>query len=324
MADTTTPTAPASSSESQQPAAQASAQGSDSKPAEEPPKAEAKPQVEDPRFASKFAALTRKEKEIKAQEALVKQQMAEIEAAKKQGELTNKEYQELKELAKTKRMEVLRRLGISWDDLSEEVLRGEEPPKKKEVWEEKLELVTKRLEETENLLKAKEEKEEAERKSKEKQDYDSKLEQFYTGLERTIEKDFPLVHLFNARDTVVQVIEQTWETSQKVLSNEEACRQVEEWFEQTVGKAKELDKFKKNQSEASSATPSNSGKEGTPGKKDPSTKPNSSDGKAESKGPSPTLGNKSGTPPAEKSIDEMDDEEKKTYLAAKLRKMKGK
>jgi hypothetical protein len=320
MADTTNAT---TSSESQQPAEGVSAQGTVSKPPEDSkPPVEAKPQVEDPRFASKFAALTRKEKEIKAQENLIKQQMAELDQARKQGELTNKEFQEIKELAKTKRMEVLRRLGISWDDLSEEVLRGEEPPKKKEAWEERLDAVSKRLEETEGLLKAKEEKEESERKSKEKQDYDEKLEQFYTGLERTIEKEFPLVSLFNARDTVVQVIEQTWETSKKVLSNEEACRQVEEWFEQTVGKASALDKFKKNQTDASSETPSTQGKEGTPAKNDPSTK--QSDKKSESKGPSPTLGNKSGTPPTEKSMDDMDYEEKRDYLAAKMRKMKGK
>jgi hypothetical protein len=320
MADTpapdTTPTAatePATTAETKPTEAQAPA------PATTEDK---KPPVEDPRFASKFAALTRKEKEIKAQEAAVKAQLAEIEQAKKQGDLTNKEYQELKELAKTKRMEVLRRLGISWEDLSDEVLRGEEPPKKPEPWEERLNTLAKRLEETEGLLKAKEEKEAAERKSKEQAEYESKLEQFYTGLERTIEKDFPLVHMFNARDTVVQVIEQTWETSQKVLSNEEACRQVEEWFEQTVGKATTLDKFKKDQSNTSSATPSKPDKEGTPGKNAPSSK--QGDTKSESKGPSPTLGNKSGTPPAEKSIDDMDDEEKRTYLAAKLRKMRGK
>jgi hypothetical protein len=163
-------------------------------------------------------------------------------------------------------MEVLRRLGISWEDLSDEVLRGEEVPKKPEPWEEQLNSIAKRLEETEGLLKAKEEKEAAERKSKEQADYESKLEQFYTGLDRTIEKDFPLVKLYNARDTVVQVIEQTWDASQKVLSNEEACRQVEEWFEQSRQEANKLVESRKSQTDTTSAAPATStkGKEGNP------------------------------------------------------------
>lgn len=99
----------------------------------EPPKVEepAKP-AENPKLAQAFAALTRKEKQIRQQEQQLKAMRSEMEAWKKQQE-QQKSVKSLKERVAERGIAALEEEGLSYKELTEQyVLKGEPTPEERQ------------------------------------------------------------------------------------------------------------------------------------------------------------------------------------------------
>lgn len=91
------------------------------------------PKPEDVKFAAKFAALGRREKEIRMREQRVAQSMKQMEDRLKQMEERVKDADSFDERLKTDPLGVLEKKGLSYKDLTEKfVLKPEETPETKQ------------------------------------------------------------------------------------------------------------------------------------------------------------------------------------------------
>ena len=176
--------------------------------------------VQDDKFASRFAALSKKEKSILEREKQIKAELEEIRNFKKQ-----------REDAKKDPLEFLKTEGFQLEDILHSALGSKPEP----TVEDKIKQLQERLEQ-----KEREEKEREENKKKES------IEQAYTKLRNdiksSIEKndDLELLKMEEGGvNTVVEVMEAWLQQHNELLPIEDACKKVEEYFE------KELEKFMK-------------------------------------------------------------------------------
>jgi hypothetical protein len=195
------------------------------------PEAPAAPVVETPKptsdednFAKRFAALSRKEKEIRAAQE-------ETKAIKDQ----YTDYDTAKKLAKTNPDEFLKKFGVTYEELTEYYINGRPKvdPKVQEI-EERLASFQKQAEEKEKKLQ--------------EEVRQSAIAKFRTEQEAQVKAmgdKFELVNAAKAYDLVYQVTQEYFDANKDkveniadaMLSHEKAAEMVENYLEQ------ELDKF---------------------------------------------------------------------------------
>jgi hypothetical protein len=213
----------------------------------EAPKAEEQPKVaeepkQDERFAAKFAALSRKEKEVRQREAQLQQKMQELEAKLKAIESQQTEVQTFKaipERLKREPLKVLEESGLSFEQLAEMVVNDGKPTQDMLLKEYEQKVMSK-VQELEKKLAEKEEQEKAAKEAE-------LLGQFQTQLVSFIEQtpDYELIRANDAAELVYQVIEQHAEEHGEILSNKEACDAVEEYLLEEAKKLVDREKVKK-------------------------------------------------------------------------------
>lgn len=218
---------------------------------------------QDDRFASKFAALSRKEKQIRQRELEISQRLQEIESRAKQAEEEYGKWRSVPDRLKNEPLKVLEEAGLSFEQLAEMALNDGKPTFDMQQAELEKRMSSK-LEELERKLQEKEENEKSQRQ-------EAILSEFKNGLQAYIEENastYELVKANDAFDLVFDVIETQAERTGEVMDYKDACEAVETYLLEEAKKHLSLSKIKallgnqgtekqSNQEERSSVTLSN-------------------------------------------------------------------
>tara|TARA_R110000868_G_scaffold119214_1_gene315861 strand:+ start:2308 stop:3153 length:846 start_codon:yes stop_codon:yes gene_type:complete len=189
----------------------------------------------DDKFASKFAALARKEKAIQQREEELKKMRGSVDQEKT-------EYQKLTDLKKKARENPtawLEEAGLTYDELTQYLLNDKKPTAESKL--------TRLEREIEELRKVNEERQ----KEIETKQFESQLTAFKNEIKDFITKNdkYELTRAFDASEIVYNVIDQHYAEHKKILSTEEAADLVEDYLlkeaEETDKKLQSLKKLKK-------------------------------------------------------------------------------
>lgn len=204
---------------------------------------EALPEQERPR-ADRFAVLARKEAELHRQRQAIRQQQAEL--ARQADEI--RAFQEAKRGAVTNPIEALRALGLSYDDVTKYVLNENQPTPDLEI-----KSLRQELEEFKQQARQEQEQTREQQKIAMQREQAAIIEQFRAEVAdyvREHAETYELTNLYNGAHLVSGVIEEHFEQTKKLLSNAEAAKLVEEYFEDLARKAQATKKFAVTQQEA--------------------------------------------------------------------------
>jgi hypothetical protein len=187
------------------------------------------PKAED-KFAGKFAALSRKEREVQQKFAELKAEQKKIEADRAEYE----KYKSLKTKAKENPLEWLKEGGVNYDELTRYIINDNKPDPDSKI--QTLEQKIKQWEEEKERDKLKE----AEvKKTQAIEDYIQNIKAFVKDGENATK--YELIQAFNYEPVVYNVIEQHYQETKKLLTFDEACDLVEEHLESDVeAQAKKL------------------------------------------------------------------------------------
>jgi len=207
-------------------------------------KIEEKPQ-EDDQFSAKFAALSRKEKAVREKEAQLEARLAELEGRSKEVEEKYGKYSNLGERLKNQPLDVLAEEGVDFDTLIKMVLENDgKPTTEMQIQRLRDEMQNKYMKELDNLkqeLATKEKTAEEQRQQEVVEDYKYELNEFIESQS----EEYELIKLSQASDLVYQVVEEHYNDTGKILSNQEACEHVESYLLEEAKKHLNVNKIKK-------------------------------------------------------------------------------
>jgi hypothetical protein len=270
------------------------------------------------RVASKFAALTRKDRELAQKEKEIADKLAALESREKEMGGKFAPFEEVSELlSKGEHYAAAKKLNLDLMKLAEGVADDKPLPE----WDPHIKGLASKVEEISKKLA---EAEEAKRRMEE-ESYNQKVNQFTEHITSYISRDFPIVAA--QRDgiqTVIALMEETYRQTGKALSNQEACQMVNEYYIEEFKKVMNIPQFKQilglSQADSSNppAQPAPAESISVSGSKVESSKQDAKKPAASNR--PPALGNKGAahSVPA-KDFKDMSDDEKKDHLAAKLR-----
>ena len=196
-------------------------------------------------FSRKFAALSRREKEIRAKEAEYDKRIAELE--ERLGSFGKKPEPEpelpIEYRLKKDPLRALEDMGLSYDKLTELALNDGKltPEMQMRLMREELEGdYKKKFEDLENRLLEKE-------KSDEQRRYDDIQRGFQNEIEDFVESNadrYELIQANEANDIIYDVIEEHYNDTGRILDIEEAAEAVESYLEEEAEKIFKLGKFR--------------------------------------------------------------------------------
>ena len=196
-------------------------------------------------FSRKFAALSRREKEIRAKEAEYDKRIAELE--ERLGSFGKKPEPEpelpIEYRLKKDPLRALEDMGLSYDKLTELALNDGKltPEMQMRLMREELEGdYKKKFEDLENRLLEKE-------KSDEQRRYDDIQRGFQNEIEDFVESNadkYELIQANEANDIIYDVIEEHYNDTGRILDIEEAAEAVENYLEEEAEKIFKLGKFR--------------------------------------------------------------------------------
>ena len=196
-------------------------------------------------FSRKFAALSRREKEIRAKEAEYDKRIAELE--ERLGSFGKKPEPEpelpIEYRLKKDPLRALEDMGLSYDKLTELALNDGKltPEMQMRLMREELEGdYKKKFEELENRLLEKE-------RSDEQRRYDDIQRGFQNEIEDFVESNadrYELIQANEANDIIYDVIEEHYNDTGRILDIEEAAEAVENYLEEEAEKIFKLGKFR--------------------------------------------------------------------------------
>ena len=189
-------------------------------------------------FSSKFAALSRKEKEIRARERNIEDKIAQFEAKMAELEAAKQPKEEVKEelpldyRLKRDPIGTLEELGLTYEQLTNIVLNDGKLPDETKInlLKEDIEKDYKsRFEELESKLLEKE-------RAEEEKKYTEVIDNFKEDIQSQINssEEYDLIKHQEAYDLVYDLIEEYYQENNKILEVKEAAEQVEAYLEQEV------------------------------------------------------------------------------------------
>lgn len=226
-------------------------------PPVEPEKAP-EPSAEEQKFAAKFAALSRKEKQLRAKERELEARLKQYEQSSQGKEKEIEGIKNLPERLKKDPLGVMKEFGLTYEQLTEIVLNDGKPTQDS-VMKEALSPVEKKIAELEAKLAEKEAKEQEERLNSTKSGFMKQLKDFTSADTEAYE----LIEAEGAHDLVYDVIETHYnqkmaeyreefsedpdvETANTfILSNKQAADAVENYLFENAKKLTERNKIKK-------------------------------------------------------------------------------
>ena len=198
---------------------------------------------EDDQFSRKFAALSRREKDIRAKEAEYEYRMRELEERLQELQSPPEEPQApIEERLRRNPFETLEELGLGYDKLTELALNDGQltPEMQMKLMRDELENGYKsKFEELEARLSQKEEEEEYNKYESIENNFKQEIESFVNG-----KGEFELINANGASDLVYEVIEEHYNDTGRVLELDEAAKAVESYLEDELEKLMSLGKVK--------------------------------------------------------------------------------
>jgi hypothetical protein len=176
--------------------------------------------AEDKKFASKFAALSKREKMLVAKEKELSSKTKELEEKFKQLEGALK----LKELAKTDPDKYLEEGGLSYDELTKFYLNDKKPAPEK------------MFQSLQEEIKALKDQLNQEKEEKTRREQEAELMQFRSKIKDTVQQSdkYELIKTYGQEEVVFETILAHLAENNRVLSIEEAADLVENYLEREV------------------------------------------------------------------------------------------
>jgi DNA repair exonuclease SbcCD ATPase subunit len=278
---------------------------------EQPQQAEKSPEAkkEEDRFAAKFAALSRKEKQIRQREQELEKRLRDIETRAKEAEEKLSRAEGWKEQIKKDPFKALDDAGLTYQELIERSLKGEEmtPEKKQQMM---LQEMNERIERLNAELKKRDEESEKRQQMLQQQQAQAIEKQFRGEIQKFLDSkkdDFPLLSMSeDAVDEVFTAVDE-YAKENPVSSFEEALALIEQvvphlesYYDEDIKKRLNHPKLKEKLGLLNT----------------PASEPS----KPVSKNSSATLSNSlSQQPAAPKSAAQLSEEESKRYAASMLK-----
>lgn len=222
---------------------------------------EEKPQV-DPALSRQFAQLAKQERQLRAK---VQAEMKAIEAQKaelatQQASIKSKEqeYSEgyiSKDQLKRDTLRILADSGVSYDELTQQILNQSTLDPRTESTIARLEAKIASLEEKANLgVKAQEEQQQ--------QAYRAAVKQIETDVRNLVRMDpnFETIQATRSTSDVVELIEETYKKDGILMSVEDACKEVEDYLVEEAMKVTRIGKIKRQLEQAGQPKPSQTAK----------------------------------------------------------------
>ena len=198
---------------------------------------------EDDQFSRKFAALSRREKDIRAKEADYEYRMSELEERLQELQNPPEEPQApIEERLRRNPFETLEEMGLGYDKLTELALNDGKltPEMQMKLMREELEHGYKsKFEELEERLAQKEQEEEYNKYESIETNFKQEIDSFVNGKD-----EFELINANGASDLVYDVIEEHYNDTGRVLNMDEAAEAVESYLEDELEKLMSLGKVK--------------------------------------------------------------------------------
>ena len=172
-------------------------------------------------FSRRFAQLAREQKKLRQERDEMKRVQQELDARKG----TVSSFDDLQRLARENPYEVMQKLGLDYEALSRQVLQdGEITPEQKMAGE------MKRLRDEIDLMKAERAELVKQQEAKKYQDtYATFVDEIKTFVDNTNEFDF--VKANNAYHVVAEVMQEHYNSTQDVMSYDDAAKMVEDYYE---------------------------------------------------------------------------------------------
>ena len=172
-------------------------------------------------FSRRFAQLAREQKKLRQERDEMKRVQQELDARKN----TVSSYDDLQKLARENPYEVMQKLGLDYEALSRQVLQdGEITPEQKMAGE------MKRLRDEIDSMKAERAELVKQEEAKKYQDtYGRFVDEIKTFVDNTNEFDF--VKANNAYHVVAEVMQEHYNSTQDVMSYDDAAKMVEDYYE---------------------------------------------------------------------------------------------
>jgi GTPase SAR1 family protein len=196
---------------------------------------------EDDKFSSRFAALSRKEKDIRSRERDLEDKIAQFEARMQELEQSQAPQVEEKEpeipleyKLKKNPLEALSELGLTYEKLTELALNDGKltPDMQMQLMREEIEKDYKsKFDELQNKLLEKEKQEEEAKYETAINQFKSEINDFVDGSE-----EYELIQANDAYDLVYDVIEEYYQENGRILDKKEAADQVEQFLEEEAQK----------------------------------------------------------------------------------------
>ena len=172
-------------------------------------------------FSRRFAQLAREQKKLRQERDEMKRVQQELDARKG----TVSSFDDLQKLARENPYEVMQKLGLDYEALSRQVLQdGEITPEQKMAGE------MKRLRDEIDAMKAERAELQKQQEAKKYQDtYSTFVDEIKTFVDNTSEFDF--VKANNAYHVVAEVMQEHYNSTQEVMSYDDATKMVEDYYE---------------------------------------------------------------------------------------------
>tara|TARA_R100001440_G_scaffold23496_1_gene38301 strand:+ start:2171 stop:3133 length:963 start_codon:yes stop_codon:yes gene_type:complete len=172
-------------------------------------------------FSRRFAQLAREQKKLRQERDEMKRLQQDLDARKN----TVSTYDDLQKLARENPYEVMQKLGLDYEALSRQVLQdGEITPEQKMSGE------MKRLRDEIDAMKAERAELTKQQEAKKYQDtYATFVDEIKTFVDNTNEFDF--VKANNAYHVVAEVMQEHYNSTQEVMSYDDASKMVEDYYE---------------------------------------------------------------------------------------------
>lgn len=186
------------------------------------------------KFAGKFAALSKKEKDIHRLHREIKQK--EQMLAEKESKF--KAFEEKRAKAKENPLDYLGEANLTYDDLTQYYLNGKKP-----TAETKVGVLESKIDQLEKKLQDKLKEEETQKTQAKVNEYKNEIKAF---IKKTPEKYESLAEFENGAEVVYNLIDQHYQETETVMEFEEACDLAESYLEtEAVGQLSKMLKIKK-------------------------------------------------------------------------------
>lgn len=219
---------------------------------------EVKAKIEADKFAAKFAALSRKEKQMRDREKAIAAREAQIAEAEQTKSKYSSEIEAFKARIRKEPVKVMEEYGLTAQELAEVLLNNNEPTEKMKMTDSER-AIQAQLKALEDKLAAKEAAEEEER-------YQTTLNNFKSGIASFINNnaaDYELVQANDATELVYQVIEEHHASTGEILDTKRAADAVEAHLLEEAKKLIERPKIKGLLQPKAPEAPSNAAKSET-------------------------------------------------------------